>query len=245
MISPLQCTIDEGDWHCSEFRPQGYNYYFASLQETVNGSFQYGHHYIPGAAASRARPLNKCKITSENLFNYILNSHGLELSVQRLLLFIVWLVLFTTYSALIHTLSQHLSLTFDLSTCANTQKPGPPLPPCSAPPTMPVCALPSPQIGDQILEVNGRSFLSVPHDEAVRVLKSSRHLMMTVKDVGRLPHARTVVGETKWIASSQIAESSANSSVGGWVFWFKSMFMLVLSSVEKAECRKKLSQIQL
>ncbi|XP_040012563.1 whirlin isoform X2 [Xiphias gladius] len=71
------------------------------------------------------------------------------------------------------------------------------------------------KVGDQILEVNGRSFLSIPHDEAVRVLKSSQHLMMTVKDVGRLPHARTVVGETKWIASSQIAESSANSSLAG------------------------------
>ncbi|XP_021173007.2 whirlin isoform X2 [Fundulus heteroclitus] len=72
------------------------------------------------------------------------------------------------------------------------------------------------KVGDQILEVNGHSFLSIPHDEAVRVLKSSRHLMMTVKDVGRLPHARTVVGETKWIASSQIAESSANSSVASF-----------------------------
>ncbi|XP_053195384.1 whirlin [Scomber japonicus] len=72
------------------------------------------------------------------------------------------------------------------------------------------------KVGDQILEVNGRSFVSIPHDEAVRVLKSSRHLMMTVKDVGRLPHARTVVGETKWIASSQIGESSANSSVAGF-----------------------------
>ncbi|KAG7476838.1 hypothetical protein MATL_G00087080 [Megalops atlanticus] len=71
------------------------------------------------------------------------------------------------------------------------------------------------KIGDQILEVNGRSFLGIPHDEAVRVLKSSRHLMMTVKDVGRLPHARTVVGETKWISSSQIADSSASSSVAG------------------------------
>lgn len=89
----------------------------------------------------------------------------------------------------------------------------PPSPPCSAPPTTPLCSAPSPQVGDQILEVNGHSFLSVPHDEAVRVLKSSRHLMMTVKDVGRLPHARTVVGETKWIASSQIAETSTNSSV--------------------------------
>uniref|UniRef100_A0A8C7U881 Whirlin a n=1 Tax=Oncorhynchus mykiss TaxID=8022 RepID=A0A8C7U881_ONCMY len=63
------------------------------------------------------------------------------------------------------------------------------------------------KVGDQILEVNGRSFLGIPHDEAVRMLKSSRHLMMTVKDVGRLPHARTVVGETKWITSSQIAET--------------------------------------
>uniref|UniRef100_A0A3B3DLZ6 Whirlin n=1 Tax=Oryzias melastigma TaxID=30732 RepID=A0A3B3DLZ6_ORYME len=69
------------------------------------------------------------------------------------------------------------------------------------------------KVGDQILEVNGHSFLSIPHEDAVKVLKSSRHLMMTVKDVGRLPHARTVVGETKWIASSQIAESSANSSM--------------------------------
>uniref|UniRef100_A0A671NV71 Whirlin n=1 Tax=Sinocyclocheilus anshuiensis TaxID=1608454 RepID=A0A671NV71_9TELE len=68
------------------------------------------------------------------------------------------------------------------------------------------------KVGDQILEVNGRSFLSIPHDEAVRVLKSSHHLMMTVKDVGRLPHARTVVGETKWITSSQITDSSASSS---------------------------------
>ncbi|XP_056147028.1 whirlin [Lampris incognitus] len=72
------------------------------------------------------------------------------------------------------------------------------------------------KVGDQILEVNGRSFLGIPHDEAVRVLKSSRHLMMTVKDVGRLPHARTVVGETKWIASSQITESSATSSMAGF-----------------------------
>ncbi|XP_034402963.1 whirlin [Cyclopterus lumpus] len=72
------------------------------------------------------------------------------------------------------------------------------------------------KVGDQILEVNGRSFLSIPHDEAVRVLKSSQHLMMTVKDVGRLPHARTVVGETKWIASSQIGGCSADSSVAGF-----------------------------
>ncbi|NXN14048.1 WHRN protein, partial [Indicator maculatus] len=68
------------------------------------------------------------------------------------------------------------------------------------------------QVGDQILEVNGRSFLSIPHEEAVRLLKSSRHLMMTVKDVGRLPHARTTVDETRWIASSQIGDTLVSSA---------------------------------
>ncbi|KAM4635734.1 whirlin [Polymixia lowei] len=100
--------------------------------------------------------------------------------------------------------------------CGGLKSRHPAMPPCSVPPSMPLCSLPRPQVGDQILEVNGRSFLGIPHDDAVRVLKSSRHLMMTVKDVGRLPHARTVVGETKWIASSQIAESSATSSVAGF-----------------------------
>ncbi|NXO30806.1 WHRN protein, partial [Cisticola juncidis] len=63
------------------------------------------------------------------------------------------------------------------------------------------------KVGDQILEVNGRSFLSIPHDEAVKLLKSSRHLMMTVKDIGRLPHARTTVDETRWIPSAQLGEA--------------------------------------
>ncbi|XP_069330683.1 whirlin isoform X2 [Eulemur rufifrons] len=68
------------------------------------------------------------------------------------------------------------------------------------------------KVGDQILEVNGRSFLNILHDEAVQLLKSSRHLILTVKDVGRLPHARTTVDETKWIASSRIGETAANSA---------------------------------
>ncbi|NXP74364.1 WHRN protein, partial [Ramphastos sulfuratus] len=68
------------------------------------------------------------------------------------------------------------------------------------------------QVGDQILEVNGRSFLSIPHDEAVKLLKSSRHLIMTVKDIGRLPHARTTVDETRWIASSQIGDTLVGSA---------------------------------
>ncbi|XP_036883344.2 whirlin isoform X8 [Manis javanica] len=68
------------------------------------------------------------------------------------------------------------------------------------------------KVGDQILEVNGRSFLSILHDEAVKLLKSSQHLILTVKDVGRLPHARTTVDETKWIASSRIGDTSTNSA---------------------------------
>ncbi|XP_054986952.1 whirlin isoform X2 [Sorex araneus] len=66
--------------------------------------------------------------------------------------------------------------------------------------------------GDQILEVNGRSFLGILHDDAVRLLKSSQHLILTVKDVGRLPHARTTVDETKWLASSRIGDPTAHGA---------------------------------
>ncbi|XP_056135488.1 whirlin-like [Lampris incognitus] len=68
------------------------------------------------------------------------------------------------------------------------------------------------KVGDQILEVNGRSFVTISHDEAVHSLKAGRHLLMRVRDVGRLPHARTMVDETKWISSPAIAESAATSS---------------------------------
>lgn len=71
------------------------------------------------------------------------------------------------------------------------------------------------QVGDQILEVNGQGFLNILHDEAVKLLKSSQHLILTVKDVGRLPHARTTVDETKWIASSRIGDTTSNSAGSG------------------------------
>ncbi|XP_040613275.1 whirlin isoform X1 [Mesocricetus auratus] len=74
------------------------------------------------------------------------------------------------------------------------------------------------KVGDQILEANGRSFLSILHDEAVKLLKSSRHLILTVKDVGRLPHARTTVDHTKWIASSRIGENATNAAGSGLRF---------------------------
>ncbi|XP_034548123.1 whirlin-like [Notolabrus celidotus] len=70
------------------------------------------------------------------------------------------------------------------------------------------------KVGDQILEVNGQSFVTISHDEAVHILKTGRHLLMKVRDVGRLPHARTVVDETKWICSQAIAETSATVNQG-------------------------------
>ncbi|XP_051552466.1 whirlin-like isoform X2 [Myxocyprinus asiaticus] len=88
------------------------------------------------------------------------------------------------------------------------------------------------KVGDQILDVNGRSFRCIPHDEAVQILKNSRHMLMTIKDVGRLPHARTVVDETKWIHSAQIAESSANSNVQS------GLFVDVGASSGKSVCHK-------
>ncbi|XP_030000296.1 whirlin [Sphaeramia orbicularis] len=68
------------------------------------------------------------------------------------------------------------------------------------------------KVGDQILEVNGQSFVTISHDEAVHILKTGHHLLMKVRDVGRLPHARTVVDETKWISSQTIAESNATAN---------------------------------
>lgn len=67
-------------------------------------------------------------------------------------------------------------------------------------------------MGDQILEVNSQSFVTISHDEAVHILKTGRHLLMKVRDVGRLPHARTVVDETKWICSQGVAETNATAN---------------------------------
>ncbi|KAM8886635.1 whirlin isoform 7-T7 [Spinachia spinachia] len=73
------------------------------------------------------------------------------------------------------------------------------------------------KVGDQIIEVNNQSFVTIPHDEAVQILKTGRQLLIKVKDVGRLPHARTVVDETKWICSQAETNTTAipNSVTNG------------------------------
>ncbi|XP_068455043.1 whirlin [Clinocottus analis] len=67
------------------------------------------------------------------------------------------------------------------------------------------------KVGDQIMEVNSQSFLTISHDEAVQILKTGRQLLVKVRDVGRLPHARTLMDETKWICGRPIAESNATA----------------------------------
>lgn len=50
-------------------------------------------------------------------------------------------------------------------------------------------------MGDQILEVNGQSFVDVTHDEAVAQLKYHKRMSLLVRDVGKVPHACTAFGE--------------------------------------------------
>uniref|UniRef100_A0AAV2MPI8 PDZ domain-containing protein n=1 Tax=Knipowitschia caucasica TaxID=637954 RepID=A0AAV2MPI8_KNICA len=65
------------------------------------------------------------------------------------------------------------------------------------------------KVGDQILEVNGQSFVTISHDEAVHILKTGLQLLVRVRDVGKLPHARTIVDQTKWADHSLSLNSSA------------------------------------
>ncbi|XP_077987158.1 whirlin-like [Glandiceps talaboti] len=64
------------------------------------------------------------------------------------------------------------------------------------------------KVGDQILDINGTSFLSIEHQEAANILKSSKLMVMTVKDVGKLPYARTTFDQTKWIMGDQLSQMS-------------------------------------
>ncbi|VVD02366.1 unnamed protein product, partial [Leptidea sinapis] len=50
-------------------------------------------------------------------------------------------------------------------------------------------------VGDQILEVNGQSFVDVTHDEAVGQLKYHKRMSLLVRDVGKVPHACTAYGD--------------------------------------------------
>ncbi|KAF5294051.1 hypothetical protein FQA39_LY13525 [Lamprigera yunnana] len=79
-------------------------------------------------------------------------------------------------------------------------------------------------VGDQILEVNGQSFLDVTHDEAVAQLKYHKRMSLLVRDVGKVPHSCTPYDREwdlcspgskaaqttkKWSAALQMVEEKA------------------------------------
>ncbi|XP_049822236.1 whirlin [Aethina tumida] len=79
-------------------------------------------------------------------------------------------------------------------------------------------------VGDQILEVNGQSFMDVTHDEAVAQLKYHKRMTLLVRDVGKVPHSCTAYDRDwdlcspgsraaqttrKWAAALQMVEEKA------------------------------------
>ncbi|KAG7324788.1 hypothetical protein KOW79_011104 [Hemibagrus wyckioides] len=55
------------------------------------------------------------------------------------------------------------------------------------------------KMGDQILSANGVSFEDITHSRAVEVLKSQRHLTLTIKEAGRYPAYQELVAEYSWL----------------------------------------------
>lgn len=60
------------------------------------------------------------------------------------------------------------------------------------------------KVGDQVLEVNGLSFLGVVHSDAAKALRAESCMVMKIKDVGKLPYSRlTTYSQTKWYPTGQ------------------------------------------
>ncbi|XP_068183765.1 PDZ domain-containing protein 7a [Antennarius striatus] len=55
------------------------------------------------------------------------------------------------------------------------------------------------KMGDQILAANGVSFDDITHSDAVEVLKSHTHVMLTIKEAGRYPAYKEMVAEYGWL----------------------------------------------
>ncbi|KAM9728003.1 PDZ domain-containing protein 7a [Menidia menidia] len=76
------------------------------------------------------------------------------------------------------------------------------------------------KMGDQILAANGVSFEDITHSNAVEVLRSHTHIMLTIREAGRYPAYKEMVAEYGWLdklANGDRAPSShgsdSNSSV--------------------------------
>ncbi|XP_071319531.1 PDZ domain-containing protein 7-like isoform X2 [Trachinotus anak] len=77
------------------------------------------------------------------------------------------------------------------------------------------------KMGDQILAANGVSFEDISHSNAVEVLKSHTHVMLTIKEAGRYPAYKEMVAEYRWLnklanctqkSSSQGSDSNSSAS---------------------------------
>ncbi|XP_076830847.1 PDZ domain-containing protein 7a [Brachyhypopomus gauderio] len=80
------------------------------------------------------------------------------------------------------------------------------------------------KMGDQILAANGVSFDDISHSNAVEVLKSHTHVMLTIKEAGRYPAYKEMIAEYSWLnklgsvgqpSSSQTSDSSTSSLSSG------------------------------
>ncbi|XP_030604200.1 PDZ domain-containing protein 7a [Archocentrus centrarchus] len=77
------------------------------------------------------------------------------------------------------------------------------------------------KMGDQILAANGVSFSDITHSNAVEVLKSHTHVMLTIREAGRYPAYKEMVAEYGWLdklanggpaPSSQGSDSNSSAS---------------------------------
>ncbi|XP_054456654.1 PDZ domain-containing protein 7-like [Anoplopoma fimbria] len=77
------------------------------------------------------------------------------------------------------------------------------------------------KMGDQILAANGISFDDITHSNAVEVLKSHTHVMLTIREAGRYPAYKEMVAEYGWLdklgngglaPSSQGSDSNSSAS---------------------------------
>ncbi|XP_037133635.1 PDZ domain-containing protein 7-like isoform X2 [Syngnathus acus] len=66
------------------------------------------------------------------------------------------------------------------------------------------------KMGDQILAANGVSFEDISHSNAVEVLKSHTHVMLTIKEAGRYPAYKEMVAEYRWL--NKLANGGQKSS---------------------------------
>ncbi|XP_037321166.2 PDZ domain-containing protein 7a [Pungitius pungitius] len=77
------------------------------------------------------------------------------------------------------------------------------------------------KMGDQIMAANGVSFDDITHSNAVEVLKSHTHVMLTIREAGRYPAYKEMVAEYGWLdslanggpaPSSQGSDSNSSAS---------------------------------